>query len=119
MTTKEPQRTEFPRVWIRTEPYHDDALAKGEVVSTDIANHYARRGSHWIEYVHNEEHAAAIAELERKLEIAKKLITRITRIPEKDEMYGASSFGQMMYLVECDDLLRHARKALAEIEGEK
>ena len=138
MTTKEPQRTEFPpRVWIRTEPYHDDALAKGAVVSTDIANHYARRGSHWIEYVHNEEHAAAIAELERKLKVATEALEFYADRSNWEEVYyneddGENVAGDIQQKITMTDIeykenpdgeilsacggLR-ARKALAEIGG--
>lgn len=61
MTTSKPPKDFPPRVWIRTEPYHEEFLSKGEVVATDIANHYARRGSHWLEFVSLAEHDHLLA----------------------------------------------------------
>ncbi len=55
------------RVWIREEPWHEEALKNLEVVATDIASNYARRGSHWIEYVSIETHESLLREARAKV----------------------------------------------------
>lgn len=41
-----------PIIYVRGEGLEfNDEFSRGEVVKVEVANHYARRGSHWIKYI--------------------------------------------------------------------